>query len=102
MKKIRPQSPKPPYLTLATDSWQILQQNMSENASIPVEVCRKQSYEHLVDFMESRGYLALGTLFGDMDRKDAAVDYLKKAEGMFKEIGMDFYVKQTQAALKKL
>jgi hypothetical protein len=33
--------------------------------------------------------LALGALLGNMNRKNEVVAYLEKAEGMFKEMGMD-------------
>jgi tetratricopeptide (TPR) repeat protein len=50
----------------------------------------------------SEGYLALGELYTDMGQKDKALENLNKAKGMFKEMGMDYYLAKTQAVLSRL
>ena len=37
----------------------------------------------------AKGYLFLGELYADRGRKEEALDNLTKAEGMFREMGMD-------------
>jgi hypothetical protein len=48
------------------------------------------------------GYLFLGEVYVDTGQKDKALETLKKAEGMFKEMGMDYWLVKTQDALKGL
>lgn len=55
-----------------------------------------------VNSVLSQGYLHLGDLHNDMDRKDEALNYLKKAEAMFTEMEMDYYIKKTQEVLERL
>ena len=50
----------------------------------------------------SMGYLYLGELFADTDRKEEALVNLKKAEGMFQEMGMDYWLTKTQEVLGRL
>ena len=50
----------------------------------------------------SDGYMALGELYTDMGQKDKALENLNKAKGMFKEMGMDYYLAKTQEVLKHL
>ena len=50
----------------------------------------------------SQGYLDLGELYSDMKRKDESLKYLKKAEGMFKEMGMDYFLNKTQKLLERI
>jgi class 3 adenylate cyclase/tetratricopeptide (TPR) repeat protein len=44
----------------------------------------------------AQGYLALGQLYVDAGQKEKAIENLKKAEAMFQEMGMDFYLAQTR------
>ena len=50
----------------------------------------------------SRGYLWLGELYADMGLEEKALENLKTAEAMFKEMGMDYYLAKTQEVLKKV
>ena len=50
----------------------------------------------------SQGYLYLGDLYNQIRRKDEALKYLRKAEGMFKEMEMDYYLNKTQELLARL
>ncbi|MFC1863650.1 hypothetical protein ACFL1Z_06825, partial [Thermodesulfobacteriota bacterium] len=50
----------------------------------------------------SRGYLYLGDLYNQIGQKNEASKYLKKAEGMFKEMEMDYYIHKTQDAFIRL
>jgi tetratricopeptide (TPR) repeat protein len=49
-----------------------------------------------------QGYHLLGELYADAGQRQKSLINLKKAEGMFKEMGMDYYLAKTQAVLKKL
>ena len=48
----------------------------------------------------SVGYLYLGEVYTDIGQKDKALETLKKAEGMFKEMGMDYWLARTKEALR--
>jgi len=50
----------------------------------------------------AQGYLFLGELYGDAARREKALESLKKAEGMFQEMGMDCWLAQTQEVLGRL
>jgi len=50
----------------------------------------------------SQGYLFLGELFADTGQKEKAKDNLKKAEGMFREMGMDYWLGKAQDVLAAL
>jgi tetratricopeptide (TPR) repeat protein len=50
----------------------------------------------------AQGYHFLGELYADTGRKDKALDSLKKAEGMFREMGMDYWLDKTQEVLDRL
>ena len=45
------------------------------------------------------GLLFLGECYLDMGEKEKAVETLKKAESMFQQMGMDYWLNRTQAAL---
>jgi class 3 adenylate cyclase/tetratricopeptide (TPR) repeat protein len=51
---------------------------------------------------QAEGYLFLGELYVDLGQKERALESLKKAQGMFQEMGMDYYLLGTQKALEKL
>ena len=48
------------------------------------------------------GYGSLGELYADAGQKEKALENLKKAEGMFREMGMDFWLAKTQEVLGRL
>jgi tetratricopeptide (TPR) repeat protein len=50
----------------------------------------------------SRLYQLLGGLYADTGQREKSLINLKKAEEMFKEMGMDYYLAKTQEVLKKL
>jgi tetratricopeptide (TPR) repeat protein len=45
------------------------------------------------------GYLHLGELYADAGRRQEALETLKKARGMFQEMGMDYWLARTEKAL---
>jgi tetratricopeptide (TPR) repeat protein len=60
-------------------------------------------YEELrIKSWYSVGYLFLGEVYANTGQKDKALETLKKAEGMFKEMGMDYYLIKTQEVLNRL
>jgi predicted ATPase/class 3 adenylate cyclase len=50
----------------------------------------------------SQGYLYLGELYIDTGQKAKALEKLKKAEKMFREMGMDYWLARTQKVLARL
>jgi len=48
------------------------------------------------------GYFFLGELYAGAGQKQKALENLKKAETMFQEMGMDYWLEQAQAVLSKL
>jgi len=50
----------------------------------------------------SMGYLKLGELYADSGQREKALENLKKAERMFKEMGMDYWLAKTDEVLKRL
>ena len=50
----------------------------------------------------AHGYLYLGELHADRGRKDTALENVVKAEGMFQEMGMDYWLRQTREVLGRL
>jgi predicted ATPase len=48
------------------------------------------------------GHLFLGEVYADTGQKDKAIKNLKKSEGMFKEMGMDYWLAKTQEVLNRL
>jgi tetratricopeptide (TPR) repeat protein len=48
------------------------------------------------------GYLLLGEVYADAGRREEALQNLKKAEAMFREMGMDYWLGKAQEALAKL
>jgi len=50
----------------------------------------------------SVGYFRLGELYGDAGHKDRALENLQKAEAMFREMGMDYWLGKTQEVLARL
>ncbi len=50
----------------------------------------------------SEGYLCLGELYVDTGKREKALENLKKAEGMFQEMGMDYWLARTQEVIRRL
>ena len=50
----------------------------------------------------AQGYLFLGELYADRGEKTKALENLKKAEGMFQEMGMGYWQTRTQEILGRL
>jgi len=50
----------------------------------------------------SLGSLFLGELYADTDQKEKALETLKKAEGAFQEMGMDYWLRRTQDVLERV
>ncbi len=44
----------------------------------------------------------MGELYADRGQRENALENLKKAEGMFQEMGMDYWLAQTQEVLGRL
>jgi len=50
----------------------------------------------------SQGYLFLGEVYADTGQQDKALENLKKAEGAFQTMGMDYWLARTQEVLGRL
>ncbi len=50
----------------------------------------------------TQGYLFLGEIYADRGQKEKALAKLKKAESMFQEMGMDYWLAKTQEVLARL
>jgi hypothetical protein len=50
----------------------------------------------------AQGYLFLGELYADGGQREKAQGSLKKAEAMFQEMGMDYWLTKTQEVLSRL
>jgi len=50
----------------------------------------------------AQGYHFLGVLYADTGQQDKALDNLKKADEMFREMGMDYWLEKTQEVLDRL
>lgn len=50
----------------------------------------------------AQGYLFLGELYADRGQREKTLANLKKAEGMFQEMGMDYWLARTQEVLGRL
>jgi tetratricopeptide (TPR) repeat protein len=48
------------------------------------------------------GYLALGEIYADIGQPEQALEYLKNAERMFDEMGMDYWLAKTREILDSL
>jgi tetratricopeptide (TPR) repeat protein len=48
---------------------------------------------------QAEGYLYLGELYGDTGRRQEALEALNKAEGMFREMGTDYWLARAEKAL---
>jgi class 3 adenylate cyclase/tetratricopeptide (TPR) repeat protein len=63
-----------------------------------IEICK----ELKIKTYYSLGYLYLGELYLNGGEKEKAMDNLKKAEGMFREMGMDYWLGKAQEVLATL
>ena len=50
----------------------------------------------------SQGYLHLGEFYADTGQEKKALEYLKKAQATFQEMGMDYWLGKAQDALKRV
>jgi tetratricopeptide (TPR) repeat protein len=50
----------------------------------------------------SEGYFCLGELYADIGKREKALENLKKAEGMFQEMGIDYWLARTQEVIRRL
>jgi hypothetical protein len=50
----------------------------------------------------AQGYLFLGELYADTDQREKALEHLGKAQSMFQEMGMDYWLAKTQEVLGRL
>jgi tetratricopeptide (TPR) repeat protein len=50
----------------------------------------------------SQGHLFLGELYADTGQTERAVETLKTAKASFQEMGMDYYLRQTQEVLERV
>jgi len=50
----------------------------------------------------SMGDLFLGELYADAGQREKALDYLRKAQGMFQKMGMEYWLRRTQSVLERL
>ena len=50
----------------------------------------------------SLGYLFLGEVYADTGQREKALETLKKAQGMFQEMGMDYWLRRTQEVLERV
>ena len=50
----------------------------------------------------SVGHLYLGELYSDAGQKEKALENINKAESMFQEMGMDYWLGKTQEVLARL
>jgi hypothetical protein len=48
------------------------------------------------------GYMFIGELYTGIDRKETAQEKLKKAERLFQEMGMDYWLAKTKEVLARL
>ena len=50
----------------------------------------------------SEGYLYLGELYAETGQREKALENLKKAKGMFQDMGMDYWLRRTQEVLERV
>jgi tetratricopeptide (TPR) repeat protein len=50
----------------------------------------------------AQGYLCLGELYAHAGQREKARENLQKAEAMYQEMGMDYFLRRTQNELAKL
>jgi len=76
-----------------------LQINKAEGCILKgIEICK----ELKIKTNYSLGYLYLGQLYLNGGEKEKALENIKKAEGMFQEMGMDYWLAKAQEVLAAL
>jgi hypothetical protein len=50
----------------------------------------------------AQGHLFLGELYADAGQKEKALENMKKAEVMFQEMGMDYWLARTKKVLEMI
>ena len=75
---------------------------MVETARMLLELVEWISDELKIRPFSAQGHLFLGELYIDSREKEKALENLKKAEGMFQEMGMDYWTGRTQEVLGRL
>jgi predicted ATPase len=63
---------------------------------------RLEEFYEMLAYHYARGCLSLGELYDKAGQKEKALENLKKAETMFQEMGMDYWVAMTKELLEKL
>jgi len=77
----------------------LLEINKAEGCLLKgIEICK----ELKIKTTYSLGYLHLGQLYLNGGEKEKALENIKKAEGMFQEMGMDYWLAKAQEVLGKL
>jgi class 3 adenylate cyclase/tetratricopeptide (TPR) repeat protein len=72
--------------------------NAEEHIVKGIRICDELSLKP----WSAKGYLFLGELHADRGKEEKAVENLKKAEGMFQEMGMDYWLAKIQDILDRL
>ena len=72
-----------------------------------IAICLQRASEKILGEQKmkswcSQGYLFLGELYADTGQREKALEYLKKAQGMFREMGMDYWLGKTQEVLERV
>jgi hypothetical protein len=70
----------------------------SENMLLGIEVSKKLSQRP----DEAVGYLFLAELYANGDRKELALQYLKKATALFEEMEMQYWPTRAQKILERI
>ncbi|MCK4789524.1 MAG: guanylate cyclase, partial [Desulfobacteraceae bacterium] len=52
--------------------------------------------------LAAQGHFYLGEFYADMGQREKALENLKKAEGLFEEMGMDYWLRRSQEVLERL
>jgi hypothetical protein len=63
-----------------------------------IKVCDNQKMKPI----SAQGYLFLGELYAHTDQREKALENLGKAQGMFQEMGMDYWLAKTKVVLGRL
>jgi tetratricopeptide (TPR) repeat protein len=73
---------------------QMAEEHILESISILSGLGKRPSF--------AEGYFYLGDLYIATGQREKALETLKKAQGMFQEMGMDYWLSRTEKALEKL
>ena len=90
-------------------SWLLLGKISGKTEPLQIDKAEERILKGIEIFKElkiktnySFGYLHLGELYLNAGEKEKALENLKKAEGMFREMGMDYYLGRTLEVLARL